>query len=343
VLAGYVRDQFTDLAGNPFLGGTNIVFGTHSTDASGIEISDLTIDANHDNLNSLEGLPLNLSAIVLRSRLGGHRIHGVKVIGASGDLGAVNIHLESFPIFIWGDNPMGDFAPSNGNLIENVEVTHPGRAVGADQVPGGPVAAIVVGNAVAEVRNNVVDGYNVAFGGWSMGPAWFHDNVARNVRYGFNADSLSNVGVVVESNLFIHPAAYGIVLGGSSQTQIFSRWRVTNNTIEIDRPNTIGLVLRGQVQSSLFSDNRVVSDQQSLRNVTAIWSYPSGNESANFGNVFRNNQFDSSQRIDFSLDPNFDSNCRIQNHDSRHRALPDFPDNVAAFPGGCAIPDASIP
>ncbi|HEX7287340.1 MAG TPA: hypothetical protein VF532_14230 [Candidatus Angelobacter sp.] len=343
VLEGYMRDHFTDLAGNPFAGGSNIAIGTHSPDASGVEVSDLTIDANHDALYRLESLPLNLSAIVLRSRQGGHWIHNVHVVGASGDLGAANIRYEAFPIFIWGDSPMGDSSTSRDNLVEKTSVTHPGRAVFADQFPGGSVSAIVVGNAVAEVRENLVDGYNIAYGGWSMGPAWFHDNIAKNVRYGFNADSFSNVGITLESNKFIHPALFGIMIGGESQTQMFSRWKVIHNTIEIGVAHAAGLVLRGQVQRSMFADNTIVSDRSAPQQVVAIWSYPSGSQTANFGNVFKNNQLDNSQRIDFSLDPNFDSNCRFQNHDSRNRALPGFPDNVAAFPGGCAIPDASIP
>lgn len=343
VLAGYVRDRFTDMAGNPFAGGINVAIGTHSSDASGVEVSDLTIDANHDALNRLEGLPLNLSAVVLRSHQGGHWIHGVNVVGVSGDLGSVNIHYESFPIFIWGDNPMGDFIESSGNLVENVTVTRPGSAVFADQIPGGPVSAIVVGNAVAEVRKNLVDGYNVAYGGWAMGPVWFHDNVAKNNRYGFNADGLNNVGVVLESNKFIHPSAYGIVMGATNEAQIFSRWKVLSNTVEINAPNVVGMVLRGQVQSSLFADNRIFSDQPAPRNVTAIWSYPSGGQAANFGNVFKNNQLDSSERIDFSQDPFFNSNCRVQNRDLQNRSLPAFPDNDTGFAGACVIPDTSTP
>jgi copper-binding protein NosD len=340
VLVGYMRGQFTDPSGNAFAGGINTAIGTHSPEASGVEVSDLTIDLNHDALYNLEKLPLNLNAVVLRSREGGHWIHKVNVVGASADLGAISILYESFPVWIWGDSPMGDFSVSRQNLIEKVSVTRPGRAVGADQVPGGPVSAIIVANAMGEVRDNFVQDYNVGYGGWAMGPVWFHDNVAKNTRYGFNADARSNVGVRLESNRIIHPSAYGIVMGGPSQNQVFSRWRVTNNTIEIDHPNVAGLVLRGQVQDSTFADNRIFSDQPAPRNVTGVWSFPSGAQSANFSNIFRNNQLDRSHRIDFSRDPFFNSNCRFQNRDAQNLALPDFPDNTTLSAGGCAVPGA---
>ena len=42
-LDGFVTDQYKDSAGNPFTGGTNTVIGTRSDDASGVEVSDLTI------------------------------------------------------------------------------------------------------------------------------------------------------------------------------------------------------------------------------------------------------------------------------------------------------------
>src|SRR6476660_6295047 len=51
-LIGVVQDQFVDKNGDSFSGGSNVVIGTHSEDSSGVEISDLNIDANHDRLTS---------------------------------------------------------------------------------------------------------------------------------------------------------------------------------------------------------------------------------------------------------------------------------------------------
>ena len=92
---------------------------------------------NHDNLNRASGLPLSLDAIVLRSLHGGHWIHDVNVVGASGDLGIRNIGYETFPIRIWGDSQEFDPAQSQGNIIERVRLTRPGRAVDPDGYLGG--------------------------------------------------------------------------------------------------------------------------------------------------------------------------------------------------------------
>src|SRR5262249_38310526 len=64
-LSTYLPDGFEDNNGAPLSGGRNVVIGTHSTQSSGIEISDLTIDANHDRLTSSGGVPLNLEGIKL--------------------------------------------------------------------------------------------------------------------------------------------------------------------------------------------------------------------------------------------------------------------------------------
>lgn len=330
----YVTGQFRDSAGNAFTGGRNIVIGTHSGDASGVAISDLTINANHDNLHQLEGLPLNLGAIVLKSFRGGHWIHNVNVVGASGDLGAENGVLESFLVFIWGNSPEADPSQDTGNLIENVTLTRPGSPVGKDTFPGGSVSAIVVTNAVAEIRNTLVEDYLIAYGGWAMGPVWFHDNVASGIMYGFNSDSFNNIGVTIQSNRFIHPASYGIVIGGSGPQQQFSKWKVLNNTIEINAQGAAGIVLRGQVKDSTFSGNTVFSDAPAPPNVIAIWSYSSGRSVANFNNIYQGNRLDDSQRVDFSQDPFFDSNCRFMNRDLQDQILPDFPDNTSGD-GGC--------
>src|SRR5947209_6679926 len=89
--------------GAPLGGGRNVVIGTHSASASGVEISDLTIDANHDHLTTSGGVPLNLEGIILRSDQGGHWIHNVNVIGGSGDVGFKNVVVETFAVQIWGN------------------------------------------------------------------------------------------------------------------------------------------------------------------------------------------------------------------------------------------------
>ena len=199
-LAGYVQDQFVDKNGSSFTGGRNVVIGTHSEDSSGIEVSDLTIDINHDRLTSPGGLPLNVAGIVLRSIEGNHWIHDVNMIGGAGDVGFKNIIYENFAVQIWGSDPTPGSHQSAHNLIEGVNVTKPGRPIVSGSSPGGAMDGIVVNNAEAEIRNNLVEGYIIAYGGWVMDQVWFHDNISRDSIYGFNADSLTNNNVILESN-----------------------------------------------------------------------------------------------------------------------------------------------
>lgn len=327
-LASFLPDQFVDQSGAPLSGGRNVVIGTHSPQSSGVEISDLTIDANHDRLTSPGGLPLNLEGIILRSDQGGHWIHNVTVTGASGDVGFINVVFETFAVQIWGNSQPMDPQQNTGSIIEKVSVIHPGSPTISGSSPGGAIDGIVVNNAVAEIRNNVVDGYTLGYGGWAMGAANFHDNIARNVAYGFNNDSFNNSGVILQSNQIIHPAFFGIVIGGGGPNVTFSNWSITGNTIEMKADGSIALLLRGQVQNSVFSGNTISNDGGS--NVTAIWSYPAVSGVANTRLAFQGNHIDNTMAINFSQDPNFGADCRFQNRDLQGNALPNFPDNSSA-------------
>jgi len=327
-LASYLPDQFVDNHGAPLSGGRNVVIGTHSRNASGIEISDLTVDANHDGLTSPGGLPLNLEPIILRSTEGGHWIHDVNVVGGSGDVGVFNVVFETFALRIWGDSNPPDPQQSTGNIVEHVNVSNPGRAMTGGSPAGGAMDGIVVNNAVAEVRNNVVDGYQVGYGGWSMGAVNFHDNIARNIQYGFNTDSFSNSGVVLQNNQFIRPSSYGMVIGGGNPTVAFSHWMVAGNTIELANSGAFGIVLRGQVQNSTFANNTI--SVTGGHNLTAIWSYPAVSGVMNLNNAFQDNHIDKALTMNFAQDPNFNSNCRFQNRDLQGQARADFPDNSSA-------------
>jgi hypothetical protein len=328
-LASFVPDQFVDNNGAPLSGGRNVVIGTHSRNASGIEISDLTVDANHDGLTSPGGLPLNLQGIVLRSNQGGHWIHNVNVTGGSGDVGIANVIFETFAVRIWGNVNPPDPQQSTGNIVEHVTVSNPGRAMVSGSPAGGAMDGIVINNAVAEVRNNVVDGYQVGYGGWNMGAVQFHDNIARNIQYGFNTDSFTNSGVALQNNQFIRPSSYGMVIGGGDPSVSFSNWSVTGNTIELGNSGAIGLVLRGQVQNSTFANN-TISASGGARNMIAIWSYPAASGLSNLNNAFQDNHIDKALTMNFAQDPNFNSNCRFQNRDLQGQARADFPDNSAA-------------
>jgi len=329
-LASYLPDQFVGKNGAPLSGGRNIVIASHSPRASGIEVSDLTIDANHDHLTTPGGVPLNLEGIILRSDHGGHWIHNVSVIGGSGDVGFKNVLAETFAVQIWG-NVAGDPQQNTGNIIEHVTVSNPGRSMFSDSPAGGAMDGIVVNDAVAEVRNNVVDGYQVGYGGWAMGAVNFHDNIARNVQYGFNADSFNNTGVILQNNQFIKPSSYGIVIGGGGPNVSFSKWNLSGNTIQLGHGGAIAIVLRGQVQDSTFANNTISGDGSGHDQI-AIWSYPAVSGVANLNNAFQDNHIDKALVMNFSQDPNFNTNCRFQNRDLQGQPRADFPDNSA---GNC--------
>jgi hypothetical protein len=326
LLSSYLTKQFPGSDGSAFDGGANTVISNQSYDASDVEISDLTIDANHDGMTRAGGPPLNLQAIALRSVKGGHWIHDMNVVGVSGDAGFVNILNEDFAVRIWGEPSASGRSENADNLIENVTISHPGKPVFSGESAGGAMDGIVVNDARAEIRKNVVKGISLAYGGWSMKGVSFHDNIARDGAYGFNADSYNNNDVVLESNQIIHPSLYGIVIGGSGPAQEFFRWMVANNTIVLQNSGSVGVVLRGQVQDSTFLGNSISTDRP-IRNATAIVSYHSGNGVSNFSNVFEQNEIDTTLSVDFSQDPNLSSDCIYLNRDLQGNTIPGLRDN----------------
>jgi hypothetical protein len=329
-LASFVPENFVDSNGSPFTGGSNVVIGTHSDDSSGIELSDLTIDANHDQLAGASGLPLNLAAIVLRSREGGHRIHNINVISASGDAGFRNIIYETFAVQIWGSSPIPNPQVSAGNLIENISVSKPGHTLTPGSPPGGTMDGIIINNARGEIRNNVVAGYFIAYGGFSLDRVWFHDNIAQDCSYGFNMDAFSNHGIIIQSNQFIHPIRYGIVMGSPVPGDTFDKWQVLNNTLQLNAAGSIGIVLRGQVQNSAFAGNTISLDGNPVSNLVAILSLSSGRGLENRSNTFQGNHIDKALTFNFSEDPTFNTDCRFLNRDLQGRSLQGLPDNSSA-------------
>lgn len=269
----------------PVGSGMGLVFATNSDNASGIEISDLTVDANYPALKPAAmraGIKaLNLEAIHLRSNQGGHWIHDVKVIHTAGEIS------EAFPIMLFSVRPKSLPTENNGNLIERVRLSDFG---------GGKCTAIAVANAVAEVRNNVVDGLQIGYGGWVMGPVWFHDNVARDTEYGFNIDSLANRGVRIEHNQIIHPRSYGIVVGG---TGTYANFKISGNTIEINKQGVIGLVFSGNVTGAKVNGNTIVADSNvratAIRNYAGEWL-----AGPNVNNVYESNRIGGNLRVRFN-------------------------------------------
>jgi hypothetical protein len=294
------------------------VFGTHDDNASGIEISDLTIDDNYPALKvpAMQGGvgALNLLAIVLRADLGNHWIHRVNIINASGELGLAN---EAFPVLIQSVKagvPDGTARDNNNNLIEYVVMSNFGANTGT---------AITIANAVAEVRYNVVNGAGIAYGGWDLGLAYFHDNFAIDSNYGFNIDSLKNNGTMIDYNDIMSPRSYGIVLGGPSP-YTFTNMTLLYNTITLSNSGSFGLILQGNVTNSIISRTNFVCPPF----LSGLGIYVKGG--GNFGNDFQYNQIASSLGIAFVSPSTKGQNCVFGNWNEAGTARSDFTNTVGA-------------
>src|ERR1700694_2590274 len=226
--------------------GEGVVLSTYGDGASGIEVSDLTIDGNYPGLQPVaaqQGIArLNLEAIHLRADEGGHWIHRVKVIHAAGEVS------EVFPVWIVSVN---NKSPSlnSGNIIEYVTLSDWG---------GGKCSAIAIANVTGEVRNNEVNGYEIGYGAWLVGKASFHDNIAIDTTYGFNIDSGETDGLRIHNNQIIHPRRWGMVFGGGSR---YANFEVVGNTIQINNKSAIGILFQGNVKNALIEGNKFIADQ----------------------------------------------------------------------------------
>lgn len=311
--------------------GAGVVFSTNSDEASEVEISDLTIDANYPALKAQAGREgikaMTLEAIHLRSDHGHNWIHDVSIVNTAGEVGNLNIRWEAFPVFIYSVRANSTPRDNSGNLVERVSMSN---------YAGGPCTAVAIANALAEVRNNRVEGYEIGYGGWVMGPVWFHDNVAIGTEYGFNIDSLANQGVRIEHNQIIHPRKYGIVIGGSGTYKGFI---IEENTIRLDQPGTIGLLFQGNVTDTVVRGNKFLWEGKSsflqfLMGATAIKNYAGhfGGAGGNRNNRYQGNIISEKLSILFRGPSRRDESCAAGNRDENGRPLRELPDNHA---GGC--------
>jgi hypothetical protein len=299
--------------------GINLVFGTNSDGASGIEISDLTIDGNYPELKSRSrqsGVKaLVLDAIHLRSDLGGNWIHDVNVINAAAEIGAINVRCEAFPVLV-ASFTRSKVGQNKGNIIENVTMTHPF---------GNVCTAIAVANALAEVRNNLVDGYQIGYGGWDLGETVFHDNTAINTEYGFNIDSLVNNGVRIERNKIIHPRKYGFVVGGEGT---FAGFKFLNNTVQIDKSGVVGFIFRGNVTGAVITGNKLLAENSSGAHATAIRNYAANRQAGpNRDNTYQSNQVTGGMAVVFDSPSQKSQNCFFDNRDERGNPRKDLPNS----------------
>ncbi len=311
----------------PVNSGIGLVFGTNSDNASGIEISDLTIDGNYPELKSRarqHGVTaLTLEAIHLRSDLGGHRIHDVNVVNAAAEIGAISQRWEAFPVWILSvdrSKPGQD----RDNIIENVSMKQSVCLV---------CTAICIANATADVRNNVVEGVQIGYGGWDLAGGSFHDNTAINTDYGFNIDSLVNNGVTIERNKIIHPRKFGFAVGGDTT---FANFKFLDNTVQIDRSGVIGFVLRGNVTGAVIMGNKLLADNSSGASATAFKNYPATRQSGpNHDNVYQSNQIAAGMSLVFKASSQKSQNCFFDNRDERGNPRKDMPENH----GGACVAD----
>ena len=308
--------------------GLGLVLGTNSDEASGIEISDLTVDANYPELKSRarqHGIrALILDAIHLRSDLGGHWIHDVNVINAAAEIGEISPSYEAFPVQI-ASVQRSRPEQNRGNVIERVAMS---------QHFGNVCTAIAVANATAEIRNNLVDGYQIGYGGWDLHGTVFHDNTAVNTEYGFNIDSLANSGVRIERNKIIHPRKYGIVIGGAGT---FAGFQFLNNTIQLDKPGTFGFVFNGNVTGAEISGNKILVEFFAGADATAFRNYSASKQAGpNRDNLYQSNQIAAGMPVTFEGPSQKSQNCFFDNRDEHGNPRKDLPNNHngPCIPGG---------
>jgi hypothetical protein len=295
--------------------GLGLVFGTHDDNASGVEISDLTIDENYAALHAANpSISLNLLAVNLRSDLGGHNIHNINVIGFAGEIGRIKIKYEAFPIWITANNNASPLRSAN-NQIKYVLMSSPPATNGA-------CTGIAVNNAVTEVAYNVVNswgpggfGFCIGFGGFQMDSVWFHDNFAfNNTPDGFITDSDNNRSVTVEFNQIINPQVHGINIGG---TQVYDYFLIQYNTIDLSKNGTVGILFNGQVDGATVKNNDIVTEvaPSSVKGIT----FPG--LTFNAGSIFEFNQI-SSRFSNTAVPP---SNCAFNNWNEFSVQLSNFP------------------
>jgi hypothetical protein len=311
----------------PVNSGVGLVFGTNSDNAPGIEISDLTIDGNYPVLKSRarqNGIrALTLDAIHLRSDLGGHHIHDVNVINSAAEIGSINPRWEAFPVWILSVDRSKP-GQNRDNIIENVSMTQSACIL---------CTAICVANATAEVKNNVVEGFQIAYGGWDLAGGSFHDNTAINTDYGFNIDSLVNNGVTIERNKIVHPRKFGFVVGGGGT---FAGFKFLDNTVQVDKSGVVAFVFQGNVKSALIAGNKILAESPSGARSSAFKIYSASRQSGpNLDNIYQSNQITSGMSLVFQGASQKSQNCFFDNRDERGNPRKDLPDNH----GGPCISD----
>jgi hypothetical protein len=290
----------------------------------------MTIDDNYPNLKAQAGtLPLSLQAIHLRDNIGGHYIHRVNVINVANE----DPFPEAFPVQIVSvaynndatQHPHPPAPPSQNNTIEFVTMSlwH-----------GHLCTAMTMVYATGTMQFNVVNGYQIAYGGWEMPfvagstPAtnqfvYIHDNFALNNSYGMNIDSEFNDFVNTQFNIIVNPTNYGIVIGSSNGAVTrFDNFAFLYNEIYMNVPGSIGVIFQGNVTNAVLTRTSVIGKT----NVgTAIDVFNLGN----FNNVFQYNQLFNLFPVTFNNGSFTSQNCIYGNWDQGGTQRSDFPNNTS--------------
>ncbi len=203
-----------------------------------IEIAHLTVDGNHAAMHAAGVANGHAGVQTSAVNLGAgdhHWVHDITVTGMADETGS-----EGFPVFL------GQLeAISTGNVFERITMR---------DWRGGLVTAILMTNVTnSTIRNNVVSGgYQIAYGIVSQGGGRLVDNLAFDVDYGVNIDTLDQRDTLIEGNIF-SSRLYGVVVGGGYS---FERFVIRNNVITLPAIG-IGVVLQGRVTSSSITGNAI--------------------------------------------------------------------------------------
>jgi hypothetical protein len=232
-----------------------------SDDVLGVEISDLTVDANRANQSAYGSASSNT------------QIYYINITGASSVVrnvtvrGGWNYHpsAEAFPIAL--SSVLGTTTSPTRGVIENVTwEEYPGYCTALSLLA--PSTARVSGR----ISNNIVLGrksgafsatIGAGCGGWQG--VEISGNIFDGVNIGINCDTHNYDGVIVRNNYIyarVDPsgsAGFGVFLGGGDT---YKKWFIHNNRVLVSR-NVQVFRVNGNCEDITVADNEVLFDGSS--------------------------------------------------------------------------------
>ena len=248
--AGKDKTTIKNTSSNP-TGGATAGWNYWSFYGDNIELSDLTIDCNTSVIR-------NQTITVGAVRLHGNNcsLRRVKVlnprgISSVGECFAMGIAAAKYRI----QNP----------IIENCEVAHftgdSGTMIGVGTDSNFPGIVAIGGHTTGCYVHDCPTA--IAYGSAGNRGYTFADNLAQDVRYGYNRDTYESSGTRIIDNVFRHCHQYGIVFRGGAPANACTGDTIENNYVSLtgERSDMIGISLPDEYQTKeIVRGNTVVCE-----------------------------------------------------------------------------------